>query len=193
MRNMGRESQTLLAKLVRGCIRGDKRAWAELVDIISPVIFSICRKMKLSREESFDIFGQVCYLLLRNIGKLKSSEKVISYVATITRREIYALYRKSKLFEYLDDSVLENISREGSPDPDQLLESTQRGEKLMKALVLLPERDYKLIMTLFFDKTEPSYKETSRKLGIPIASIGPTRARSLEKLLKILKRKRFEF
>ncbi|MFZ5980585.1 MAG: RNA polymerase sigma factor [Candidatus Zixiibacteriota bacterium] len=190
---MGRESQKSLGKLVKRCLRGEKQAWVSLIEIISPVIFSICRKMKLSREESFDIYGQVCYLLLQNISRLKDEEKVISYVATITRREIYALYRKSKIFEYLDESVLSNISREGIPDQDQILEATRRGEKLMKALVLLPERDYKLIMTLFFDKTEPSYKETSRKLGIPVSSIGPTRARSLEKLLKILKKKRFEF
>jgi len=190
---MNQRSQSLLVELIEKCKDGDKNAWTQLVDLISPVIFSICRKMKLSREESFDVFGQVCYLLLENIEKLKDTNKIIAYTATITRREIFALYRKSRMFEYLDDGILENISRDSTDDPDMLFEITRRGENLMKALAMLPERDYKLLKMLFLDKSEPSYKETSQKLGIPVSSIGPTRARSLAKLLKILKKKRFEF
>ena len=193
---MRRTSQSKLTTLVKKCRQGDKKAWARLVDIISPIIFSICRKMKLSREESFDIFGQVCYLLLENIDKIKTSEKIVSYVATMTRREVYALYRKSRVYEYFDNRTLENITGKQADEtlnPDKLYEMTRREEELMKALLLLPEREYKLLRMLFLDRSEPSYRETAEKLGIPVSSIGPTRARGLEKLYRILKKKRFEF
>lgn len=193
---MRRTSQSTLTILVKKCRQGDKKAWAKLVDIISPIIFSICRKMKLSREESFDIFGQVCYLLLENIDNIKAAEKVVPYVATITRREVYALYRKSRVYEYFDDRELEDITGERTTEPlnpDKLYEMTRRDEELMQALLLLPEREYKLLRMLFLDRSEPSYRETAEKLNIPVSSIGPTRARGLDRLYRILKKKRFDF
>jgi DNA-directed RNA polymerase specialized sigma24 family protein len=52
----------------------------------------------------------------------------------------------------------------------------------------LPERCENLIRLLYFDTTEPTYADVSQRLGIPVASIGPTRARCLEKLRKIFER-----
>ena len=63
---------------------------------------------------------------------------------------------------------------------------------LIKAIIELPEKEYKLIWYLFLDENEPSYDEISQKLDIPVSSIGPTRIRSLKKLKKILKRKGFK-
>ena len=190
---MQRKSQNALTNLVKKCRAGDKEAWAVLVDVITPVIFSICRRMRLSREESFDIFGQVCYLLLKNLENIKSAEKVVGYVATMTRREIYAYHRKHRLYESLENQVHDFPAEADRSDPDKMLEKTRRSEKLIKALLSLPERDFELIRMLFLEKDTPSYKETSRRLGIPEASIGPTRARSLKKLYRILKRKKFDF
>ena len=37
-------------------------------------------------------------------------------------------------------------------------------------------------MTLLLDEPELSYEEVGRRLGLPVGSIGPTRARSLSRL-----------
>jgi DNA-directed RNA polymerase specialized sigma24 family protein len=42
---------------------------------------------------------------------------------------------------------------------------------------------------LYFDPKNPSYEEIARALQMPVPSIGPTRARCLEKLRILLKRK----
>jgi RNA polymerase sigma factor (sigma-70 family) len=190
---MGHASSNILADLVKRCKQGDKEAWTRLIELVAPLIFSISRKMKLSREEGFDIFGQVCYLLLKNIGSLRSADKLLAYVGTMTRREVYAMHRKSKIFEYLDIIVEGNLSVQEEHTPEKMYEITERVEKLMSAMVELPERDYRLLKLLFFDQAEPDYEEASRILGIPVASIGPTRARSLAKLQGILKGKRYRF
>jgi DNA-directed RNA polymerase specialized sigma24 family protein len=39
---------------------------------------------------------------------------------------------------------------------------------------------------LYFDVRSLSYQEISQEIGMPVASIGPNRARCLEKLKKIL-------
>jgi DNA-directed RNA polymerase specialized sigma24 family protein len=39
---------------------------------------------------------------------------------------------------------------------------------------------------LYFDIDEPSYNDIARELSMPVASVGPTRARCLEKLKRLL-------
>ena len=149
--------------------------------------------MKLSREESFDIFGQVMYLMLTNLNRLRSPEKLLSYVGTTTRREIYSMNRRGKLIDYLADNESTLRTPDDSPGPEERLEESARQEAVLNAMAKLPERDYRLLRLLFFDQQRPDYKEVSEVLGIPEASIGPTRARSLHKLRRILKRSGFEF
>jgi RNA polymerase sigma factor (sigma-70 family) len=58
---------------------------------------------------------------------------------------------------------------------------------LERALDQVQDRCRRLIDLLYFDTNEPSYSQISQIMGMPEASIGPTRARCLEKLRKLLK------
>ena len=158
---------------------------------MTPLVFAICRNMRLSREESFDVFGQVSYLLLKNLENLRSSGKLMTYVAAITRHEVLALNRKAKRIRETQDPILGMLYDRSPDSPEDIFKTTQKSEVLMEAIVLLPERDYELLRALFFDASEPDYEEISKRLGMPVSSIGPTRARCLQKLQRILKRKRF--
>ncbi|HKK21834.1 MAG TPA: sigma-70 family RNA polymerase sigma factor [candidate division Zixibacteria bacterium] len=177
-----------LTELVESCRKGDPAAWKELIRRISPVVFSVCRSMKLTREESFDIFGQVSYLLLTHLDSLRSPEKVLSYVGTTTRREVYALTRRAGMHEHIEDQQDTDLRLATHVSPDKQYEEVQESELIAKAMVQLPKRDFELLKTLFFDEEVSSYEETSKKLKMPVASIGPTRARSLQRLKRILKR-----
>ncbi|PYS28217.1 MAG: hypothetical protein DMG11_13470 [Acidobacteria bacterium] len=57
---------------------------------------------------------------------------------------------------------------------------------LEQALGRLPDRCRRLIELLYFTAEEPTYAEIAEEMGMPVASIGPTRARCLEKLKKLL-------
>ena len=43
-----------------------------------------------------------------------------------------------------------------------------------------------MLMLFSDDDPKPSYDEIAERLGIPVGSIGPTRARCLEKLRRLL-------
>lgn len=190
---MVEENKIDYAKLITACLEGNDSAWEELIERVSPAILSVCRVMRLSQEESLDIFGQVCYLLLHNLQNLQSPDKIISYVATTTRREILRVLKRKQLFEKIDREITESISVTKFKSPDAQLHETAKFEQLTKAIMELSEKEFKLIWYLFLDENEPSYEEISKKMGIPVASIGPTRIRSLKKLKSILKRKGFDF
>ncbi len=57
-----------------------------------------------------------------------------------------------------------------------------------EAVEQLATRCRSLIEALYFDTRQLSYEEISAEMGLPVASIGPTRARCLDKLRTILRR-----
>ena len=189
---MAHRQKSILAELVDGCRSGDGAAWQELIDLLTPLILSICRASRLSREESLDVFGEVCYRLLNNIDSIKSPDSTFAYVSTITRREIFAVSRRAKLTQQLDKEMIETVTDPDHVGADEAYESARRTETLWKAVSSLSPRDYELVKALFLDVDEPSYEEISRELGLPISSIGPTRARILAKLNRKLKQRKYK-
>jgi len=67
------------------------------------------------------------------------------------------------------------------PDPDEALVRSERHQVLLAGLAELPSRQRELLLLLMTDP-QPSYDEIRRRTGIPVGSIGPTRARALERL-----------
>lgn len=190
---MAKRPPAKLTELIRQCQEGDERAWHKLIDLIAPVIFSICKDSRLSRDESFDIFGQVCLLLVNKIGSLRSPQKILSFVATITRRRVYTFYKRMQVVAYYDDEMIDSLPDDAYENPDKIYEGIRNREIILDAMVSLPERDYKLIHALFFDESEPTYEEIASRLKVPVSSVGPLRAKALAKLHKVLKRRRHEF
>jgi len=190
---MNKVSGKLLERLVERCQQGDKKAWRELIEMVSPLILSTCRRVGLSREECYDVFGHVCYTLLRRLKHLKSAAGILAYARRTAQREAWAVRQRAQAVLYLDDDDLQTISSGQADSPESLYEQIKRREMLMKAVVQLPERDQQLIRTLFLERDRPDYQEASERIGIPVASIGPTRARCLQKLHQILKRRGYDF
>jgi len=188
---MRKRSQVSLTTLVRRCKAGEADAWHQLIGLVGPAIFAVCRQKRLSRDESFDIFGQVCLQLIDAIGTLKSPEKIIAFVVTITRRQIYTFYQRMQMVARLDPDEFGLRAESTQEDPESSYENTRIREVLLEAMSKLPERDYKLVELLFLDPEEPSYEEIALRLGMPVSSIGPIRAKALARLYRILRQKRF--
>jgi RNA polymerase sigma factor (sigma-70 family) len=97
---------------------------------------------------------------------------------TVTRRRAFLVLRSSKSSVPIDEF--------DEPAVDSRIAAIDREHAMERALEGLPERCRSLLEMLYFDPTEPSYAAVASRAGIPAASIGPTRARCLEKLRKLL-------
>ena len=105
-----------------------------------------------------------------------------------------AIFRRSKLFDDVKSKDLINYHEDTEiKTPEEIYASNQKENILMEAILELPLKESLLIWHLFLDEDEPTYDEISRKIGIPVASIGPTRARCLIKLKTRLKAKGYKF
>jgi DNA-directed RNA polymerase specialized sigma24 family protein len=83
----------------------------------------------------------------------------------------------------LDVETLEDES----PDvPGEELLVAERDRGLWQAFKRLRPSDQALLDMLLVADPRPSYEEVSAALDLPIGSIGPTRARALERLRQLL-------
>jgi DNA-directed RNA polymerase specialized sigma24 family protein len=95
----------------------------------------------------------------------------------VTRRIAHKVINARRHSEPLDVDV---------PDPKQRLTQVEYEHALEQAIGQLGDRCRHLVDLLYFSPDEPTYAGIAQKLSMPVASIGPTRARCLEKLRKLL-------
>ena len=84
--------------------------------------------------------------------------------------------------------ILRNLP-DGGVNVEDIQIQTQEQQNIRNAVNKLPDRCRKLLELLYFETTNPSYEEIGRVMNMPVASIGPTRARCLEKLRTVFRRK----
>jgi DNA-directed RNA polymerase specialized sigma24 family protein len=83
------------------------------------------------------------------------------------------------------DVALDEHFPTGIPSEDEFL-LLERQSLVHAAVGYLEQPCHDLLQFLFYAEPRPAYSEIARSLTIPEGSIGPTRARCLEKLMKIL-------
>ena len=164
-------------ELIDRCIKGDQAAWKELIIRYERLVYSVALTLCSETDDASDIFQQVWLELHKQLASLQHVEALPAWLITVTRRTTYKLIASRHGSEPLDEEL---------PDVKQQLGAIEREHALERALAQLGDKCRQLIDLLYFTPDEPSYLQISERLGIPVASIGPTRARCLEKLKKLL-------
>ena len=167
------------AELIKRCIGGDEEAWEVLVLRYNRLIFSVSLTICHDRDVAADMMQQVYLEMYQKLGDLRDTDKLPGWLSTIARRKTYNHLRSAGVLEELTE---DERSVEAS---DELLKM-ERQHLLERALEQIPDRCRRLLALLYFSPTEPSYNDISAEMGMPVASIGPTRIRCLNKLRKIL-------
>lgn len=168
-----------VAPLVERAAVGDAHAWDELVDRFAGLVWSIARGYGLGAADAADV-SQTCWLrLAENLDRIHDRERVGSWLATTARRESLAVLKRGRRqvpsgMRFEDEPVYD-------PEPDVSLVRKERSAALFDAFRDLPALCRTLLRVLLSDPA-PSYAEVSENLDMPVGSIGPRRARCLERL-----------
>jgi RNA polymerase sigma factor (sigma-70 family) len=170
---------TGLAELVLAAVDGDQEAWGAIVDRFAGLVWSIARAHRLSPTDAADVSQTTWLRLVEHLGRIRDPERVGAWLASTARHECLRVIRHSGRFVADGQVDLDAVGTE--PEPSSLLLATERTAALWRAVEALPERCRLLIRTLMADPP-PSYEDIAEAFGIPIGSIGPTRARCLEQL-----------
>ena len=175
-------------ELVRAAAGGDKDAWRALVQRFSGLVWSITRAYHLSRADAADVSQTTWLRLAEHIGAIENPDRVGAWLATAARRECLQNIRANARAVPTDDMTrLDHPTGEDNPTEAEVLraeterEQGLRAQAVWKAVAQLPLRCRQLLRILMASPP-PSYAEVAAALDLPVGSIGPTRARCLQRL-----------
>jgi RNA polymerase sigma factor (sigma-70 family) len=177
--------QESTAELVRQAREGKEHAWQLLVDRYARLVWSICREHRLADADAADVSQTVWLRAVEHLRVLRDPEALPGWLATTTRRECLRVTttvarRWEQLGQPTEPDRLE-LADESTVEVDQALLADERAAALRAGFAQLPPACRELLWRLAVDPPQ-SYRQISDQLGLPVGSIGPTRARCLERL-----------
>jgi RNA polymerase sigma factor (sigma-70 family) len=170
---------TPLGRTVEAAARGDVRAWDALVQRYSPLLRRVARGYRLETHDVDDVV-QACWVsLLTSLHGLREPQAVGAWLVTTARRQALRTHQRG-VREVLAEAPLAERHPALDCVETELIRSEQRAV-LRAAVDRLPGRQRELMRTLIAEP-DRSYADVSRRLGMPIGSIGPTRERGFRRL-----------
>lgn len=184
-RGTGSLSGTSVAELVSLAANGDSRAWEELVSRFGGMIAATGRRYRLTPSDNAELQQNTWMRLIENIHRIEQPERVGGWLATTARRESLQLLRRSAKYHGGADQMLANLPDHHLPEPDARPIAQEQEVVLRAAWDRLKPRCQQLLSLLVSD-APIGYKDLSQLLDMPVGSIGPTRARCLEHLRRLV-------
>ena len=86
----------VVTDLVTRARNGDKQAWDALVDRYAPLVWSICRRHRLSGADANDVGQSVWLQLVDQLDHLREPAALPGWLATTTRRECGRILRGAR-------------------------------------------------------------------------------------------------
>ena len=173
-----------VASLVEGAAEGDQHAWRELVHRFGGMIASVGRRYGLSSADIGELQQTTWLRLVENLHRIEQPERVGGWLATTASRQSLQLIKRASRYTLGADQMLANLPDDHTFELDALPPGEER-KALLRGWARLKPRCRELITLLVADDAV-GYKELSKLLDMPIGSIGPTRARCLEHLRRLI-------
>lgn len=171
----------LVIAMVNRAAAGDQGAWNDIVERYSPLVWSICLRYRLDRQDSDDVGQSVWLLLVERIGMLREPAALPGWLATTTQRECLRVLRTSRRHDHAElPGEQVSLDLDAAMIEEELL-AAERDAAVRAAFAELPRSCRELLAMLISDQPH-SYEEISATLGMRVGSIGPMRARCLDRL-----------
>jgi RNA polymerase sigma factor (sigma-70 family) len=178
-------------KLLKDCRSGDQRAWETLVNRYQRLIYAVARRAGLDADQAAEVFQEVFTTLLEKLDDITQPERLHAWLVTTARRKTWRLLSRESRWQRhgaADEETEDEL--EALPDnaalPDEALMQLEEQHRVRRAVAALDERCRKLLTLLFYSPEPLPYEEVARAIGAKEGSIGPTRARCLQKLMRQL-------
>lgn len=174
------------SELIEACLKKDSQAWEALLVRYQRLIYSIPLRYGLPEHDANDIFQNVSILLLENLASLRDRERLGAWLVITTRRECWRMFRRAREVPLTAELVAVDAQSAGVLHSEDDFLALERQSVVRSAVGSLGAPCQQLLTMLFYAEPRPSYTDIAQSLALPEGSVGPTRARCLEKLMKIL-------
>jgi len=172
---------------VQAAAAGDAQAWERLVDRYAGLVWSVCRAHRMRAEDAADVSQLTWLRLLENLDQIRDAQRLAGWLATTCRRECLAFLRRSRSYLPVEEEHMGRLLG-GVAAADRSVLAADQCATLWQAFLRLSEWCQRVLRALVVDPEEgpPSYRLVAAELQVPVGSLGPTRARCLSQLRKLL-------
>ena len=168
-------------------MRSDEQAWNALIERYQHIIDAVCRRYRLRPEDAADVSQTVWMKAIDNLDRIREPRAMPGWIKTTAMRAACTVLRSR------DRLTLVDVSEDNSADWSLLapaLSSSEVDARMLHAERRAAVRDgladltesHRALLSLLVADPPITYQEISDQLGLPVGSIGPTRARCLRKL-----------
>jgi RNA polymerase sigma factor (sigma-70 family) len=179
------------ATLVRAAADGDAGAWREIYVRHSGLVWAVARAYLVNGSDAQDVCQTTWFKLAENLTRLREPDRVGAWLASTARHEALRTIRASgQSMPVSDVGLLGGDVDERSPER-LMLEREDAAAEAERAMVMwgafeeLPDRCRRLLR-LLIASPRPTYQEIAVGLDIAVGSIGPIRARCLDRLRSLI-------
>ena len=171
------------AELVERIRSGDALVWRELVDLYEPLLRRIASRYRLSSQDAEDVVQITWLRCVEHIDQLTHADRFRAWLGTICRRECLRLATRGRREVPLGEATVTVIIDSKQEEQDPSIEASRRDDnaRLNRAIAALPDRQKSVLLEVL-GREGNSYLDISRRLGLPVGSIGPTWQRALIRL-----------
>jgi RNA polymerase sigma factor (sigma-70 family) len=172
-----------VGQLLDAAAPGDRRAWNELVDRYGRLVWAVVRSLGLDHATAADVSQTVWLRLIEHSADIRDPQRLPGWLATTARREGVRVLRSQRRQQPSD--VVLDIPDRLSPPTEEMLLDDETSREVYAAFRDLSEACQQLLRLL---TTEPrlDYATIGQMIGRPVGSIGPTRARCIAHLRRLL-------
>jgi RNA polymerase sigma factor (sigma-70 family) len=167
--------------LIQRCRAGDENAWVQLTGRYADLVFAIARRRGLSATSAGDVVQEVFLALLGSIGRLRRTDRIVSWVIRTAERESWRQKRVMRQARLREEKAAQP-ERAPQRMPAGELAALEDEQAVREAYGAIGERCRRLLDALFMTERKRPYAEIAEELGLRVGSIGPTRRRCLEEL-----------
>jgi RNA polymerase sigma factor (sigma-70 family) len=173
-----------VAEFVGAAIDGDAAAWNALVDRFAGLVWAIARRHRLSAADAADVSQTTWLRLVEHLERIEKPERIGAWLATTARHESLRVLRLANRSVPVPNEDFIDLTRADDPGVDAALLEADRAHELDELVESLPLRCRELLQVLM-SQDAPNYLDVGSQIGMPTGSIGPTRARCLERIRRL--------
>jgi RNA polymerase sigma-70 factor (ECF subfamily) len=162
--------------LARAAVRGDKQAFARLVDLHKRAVFGLCHRLLRDAEEARDAAQETFVRAYAAIETYDPAQPFAPWVLRIARNHALDVLRRRipdarrvELDADPDGGPERDLADASAPAADDLIERREEAATLARAVDALPA-NYREVVQLFHVE-HLSYKEIAATMEVPIGTV----------------------
>src|SRR5262249_53936311 len=163
--------------------QGNTEAYTSIVEQYTPLLWSVTRALRLTEADANDAIQTTWLRLVEHFDQMRSHEALAAWLVTTCRREAHRIVRLAARDRLQPAEDFPEFAEPPEAGQEGAFHD-ERQRALYRAFTQLPMRCQELL-NLLLTEPPPTYAVISAALNTSVGSLGPIRARCLDRLRRL--------